>query len=73
MTLHALVEGFDVLDDVRSRSIPGEEFDASLLFVVSDGKGNKVFKKTRKTGDYGIASADFKLANLVNVGCYKPH
>lgn len=44
---------------------------ASLLFEVSDGKGNKVFKKTRKTNDYGIASVDFKLAQLVNMGSYK--
>jgi uncharacterized protein YfaS (alpha-2-macroglobulin family) len=44
---------------------------ASLLFQVADGKGNKVFKKTRKTDDYGIASIDFKLANLVNMGNYK--
>ena len=44
---------------------------ASLLFEVSDGKGNKVFKKTLKTNDYGIASVDFKLAQLVNMGSYK--
>jgi hypothetical protein len=42
-----------------------------LLFEVSDGKGNKVFKKSRKTDDYGIASIDFKLATLVNMGSYK--
>lgn len=43
----------------------------SLLFEVSDGKGNKVFKKSRTTDDYGIASIDFKLASLVNMGSYK--
>jgi uncharacterized protein YfaS (alpha-2-macroglobulin family) len=43
----------------------------SLVFEVSDGKGNKVFKKTRTADDYGIASVDFKLANLVNMGSYK--
>jgi alpha-2-macroglobulin-like protein len=42
-----------------------------LLFEVADGKGNKVFKKSRKTDDYGIASIDFKLATLVNMGSYK--
>ncbi|MDQ7826475.1 MAG: MG2 domain-containing protein [Candidatus Eremiobacteraeota bacterium] len=35
-----------------------------------DGKGNKVFKKTGDTSQYGIASADFTLAELVNVGNY---
>jgi uncharacterized protein YfaS (alpha-2-macroglobulin family) len=44
---------------------------SKLLFEVSDGKGNKVFKRTRKTDDYGIASVDFKLASLVNMGSYK--
>lgn len=43
----------------------------ALLFEVSDGKGNKVFKKQRKTDEYGIASVDFKLASLVNMGSYK--
>jgi alpha-2-macroglobulin-like protein len=43
----------------------------ALLFEVLDGKGNKVFKKQRKTDEYGIASVDFKLASLVNMGSYK--
>ncbi|MCK5807589.1 hypothetical protein KAH37_01245 [bacterium] len=37
---------------------------------ISDSKGNKVFKKTAKTSDYGVFSADFKLATLVNIGAY---
>jgi uncharacterized protein YfaS (alpha-2-macroglobulin family) len=45
--------------------------NSMLLFEVSDGKGNKVFKKKRTTDDYGIASVDFKLATLVNMGSYK--
>ncbi|HKP63848.1 MAG TPA: MG2 domain-containing protein [Polyangiales bacterium] len=44
---------------------------SALTFEVSDGKGNKVFKKQRTTDDYGIASVDFKLATLVNMGGYK--
>jgi 5-hydroxyisourate hydrolase-like protein (transthyretin family) len=42
-----------------------------LLLEVSDGKGNKVFKKTLKTSDYGIAHADFQLADEVNQGDYR--
>lgn len=45
--------------------------ETKLLFEVSDGKGNKVFKKSRETNEYGIASVDFKLASLVNMGSYK--
>lgn len=43
---------------------------APLTLEVEDGKGNKVFKKTQPTSDYGIASADFTLANEVNMGRY---
>ncbi len=43
---------------------------ASLIFEVEDGKGNKVFKKEMKTSDFGVASADFQLADEVNAGDY---
>ncbi len=36
-----------------------------------DGKGNKVFKKIETTSEFGIASADFQLADEVNQGDYK--
>jgi hypothetical protein len=42
-----------------------------LTFEVYDGKGNKVLKKTLKTDDYGIASTDFALASVVNMGDFK--
>ena len=41
-----------------------------LQFEVEDSKGNKVFKRTLKTSDYGIASVDFQLADEVNMGDY---
>jgi len=41
-----------------------------LLFEVEDGKGNKVFKRTFKTSEYGIAAVDFQLADEVNMGDY---
>jgi 5-hydroxyisourate hydrolase-like protein (transthyretin family) len=40
-------------------------------FVVADGKGNKVFRKTVTTSQYGIAAVDFVLADEVNIGRYK--
>ncbi len=42
-----------------------------LLFEVEDPKGNKVFKRTLKTSEFGIASVDFQLADEVNMGDYQ--
>ena len=41
-----------------------------VLFEIEDPKGNKVYKKTFKTSDFGIASVDFQLADEVNMGDY---
>jgi uncharacterized protein YfaS (alpha-2-macroglobulin family) len=41
-----------------------------LTFEVEDSKGNKVFKKATETDKFGIASADFALADEVNLGAY---
>lgn len=41
-----------------------------ILFEIEDNKGNKVFKKTLKTSDFGVASIDFQLADEVNMGDY---
>jgi len=43
----------------------------NITFEVEDSKGNKVFKRTMKTNDFGIASAIFTLATEVNMGEYK--
>jgi hypothetical protein len=45
--------------------------DSPLTFEIEDGKGNKVFKKSVQTSAYGIASADFILADEVNQGAYQ--
>ena len=44
--------------------------DKDLLFEVEDPKGNKVFKRTFKTSEYGVAAVDFQLADEVNMGGY---
>lgn len=37
---------------------------------MEDSKGNKVFKRSQKTSDYGVAAIDFQLADEVNMGDY---
>ncbi len=41
-----------------------------LTFEVEDSRGNKVFKKLTETDKFGIASAEFGLADEVNLGTY---
>lgn len=41
------------------------------IIEVYDAKGNKVFKKITTTNEFGIAAADFTLADLVILGNYK--
>ncbi|MCJ7531180.1 MAG: MG2 domain-containing protein, partial [Anaerolineales bacterium] len=45
--------------------------NSSLEIVIADGKGNKVFRKTLTTSEFGVAAADFQLAAEVNTGQYK--
>ena len=45
--------------------------DADLDFLVEDPKGNKVFRKTIKASAFGVAAADFVLADEVLQGNYK--
>jgi uncharacterized protein YfaS (alpha-2-macroglobulin family) len=42
----------------------------SMTFEVEDSRGNKVFKKAVRTDAFGIASAEFGLADEVNLGTY---
>ena len=41
-----------------------------LTFEMEDSRGNKVFKKETHTDQFGIASAEFTLADEVNLGTY---
>jgi uncharacterized protein YfaS (alpha-2-macroglobulin family) len=41
-----------------------------LTFELEDSRGNKVFKKATSTDQYGVASAEFGLADEVNLGTY---
>jgi len=41
-----------------------------LTFEAEDSRGNRVFKKATETDEYGVASAEFALADEVNLGAY---
>ena len=45
----------------------------SLIFDLQDSHGNKVFKKATQTDEFGVASAEFGLADEVNLGPYQLH
>jgi hypothetical protein len=44
---------------------------ATINFLVEDPKGNKVFRESVAASEFGVAAADFTLADLVNQGSYK--
>ncbi len=54
------------LDRASSQAAAGRK----LTFVVEDSRGNKAFRKATETDSFGIASAEFALADEVNFGAY---
>jgi hypothetical protein len=62
-TIHIRALALDRTDHKATASRP-------LTFELEDGRGNKVFKRVTTTDDYGIASAEFTLADEVNLGTY---
>src|ERR1700739_2830291 len=44
--------------------------DRKLIFEIEDSRGNKVFKKLTESDKFGVASAEFELADEVNLGAY---
>ncbi len=59
---------------VRALALDRSDHEAAssrdLTFEVEDSRGNKVFKKATRTDKFGIASAEFGLADEVNLGTY---
>ena len=53
--------------DMATRKALG---DQPVTFEVEDARGNKVFKKRDKLTVFGLASADFVLADEVNMGTF---
>jgi len=62
-TIHARVLA---LDRAANRAAANRK----LTFEVEDPRGNKVFRKATETDKFGIASAEFTLADEVNLGAY---
>jgi len=44
---------------------------APVVFEVSDPRGNKVFKHKTACNDFGVAFAEFQLADEINLGDYR--
>jgi len=63
-TVHLRALAFSTLDMMAAA---GQE----IGFLVEDPKGNKVFRQTVPASPYGVAAADFTLANEVINGDYK--
>jgi hypothetical protein len=59
---------------VRALALNRADHDAvaarKLTFELEDSRGNKVFKRVTETDKFGIASAEFGLADEVNLGTY---
>jgi hypothetical protein len=54
------------LDRANHHAMAGRK----LTFAVEDSRGNRVFRKVTQTDPYGVASAEFGLADEVNLGTY---
>jgi hypothetical protein len=63
-TIHMRALALNILDLRPARG-------ATVNFLVEDPKGNKVYRQSVDASEYGIASANFVLADLVNQGNYK--
>jgi len=62
-TIHVRALGLD-------RSNHEAVADRKLTFEIEDSRGNKVFKKLTESDKFGVASAEFELADEVNLGAY---
>jgi len=56
-----------VLSSANLHAIAGQP----ITLHVEDSKGNKVFKKQLITSDFGVAAAQFQLADEINLGRYR--
>jgi len=63
--------------EIHMRALALSTFDLvpnrgkEIEFIITDGKGNKVYRKSFETSDWGVVAADFRLASEVNTGTYK--
>jgi hypothetical protein len=54
------------LRSVDGRPVAGR----TIVFEVSDPRGNRVFRETRPASPFGVAAADFALADEITLGAY---
>ncbi len=54
------------LDLATRKAVSGQR----LTFEIEDARGNKVYKHAQKLSKFGLAGADFVLANEVNMGAF---
>jgi hypothetical protein len=54
------------LDRANHEAVAGRK----VTFELEDSRGNKVFKKQTQTSRFGVTSAEFALADEVNLGTY---
>jgi len=62
-TIHVRALALDRADHEAAAKRP-------LTFELEDSRGNKVFKTATTTDQFGVASAEFGLADEVNLGAY---
>ena len=55
------------LDRVTQKPVGNQ----AVTFEISDGKGNKICKRTRQSDGYGLASTDFVLGQVLNLGTFQ--
>src|SRR6202011_1794828 len=59
---------------IRALALDRSDHEAAsshkMIFELEDSRGNKVFKKATETDQFGVASAEFGLADEVNLGTY---
>ena len=59
---------------IRALALDRSDHEAAsnhkMTFELEDSRGNKVFKKATETDQFGVSSAEFELADEVNLGTY---
>jgi uncharacterized protein YfaS (alpha-2-macroglobulin family) len=55
------------LENLSKKPLSGQP----VLFEIEDGKGNKILKRTLTSDSYGLASTQFKLGDVLNLGSFK--
>ena len=55
------------LENVSKKPIAGQP----VVFEISDGKGNKICKRSLTSDGYGLAATQFTLGQMLNLGTFK--